>query len=268
MSISKNRISKSLDVLIRAAVIATLLLPVVLVLVLSFSGDEYIVFPPKSWGLRHYNELFSSVSWLNGLTMSLMTTIPAALLATLIGVPAVLAINRSRYKVSRSALQALGISPLILPGVAYAVALYVFYIKIKIMGTYTGVVFANTMLALPFVIMIVGAGLKRVPRDLELAAMSLGASERQATIGITLRLLIPSIIAAFALAFTVAFDEAVLINFIGGSSIRTLPRMIYDSIQNGIDPIVAAVASVLTVLTGIIFFITYQLRRQKNGSVQ
>jgi ABC-type spermidine/putrescine transport system permease subunit II len=252
-------VAYGLEKALKAFVVAFLLLPAVLVIVLSFSSDTNLAFPPDSWGLRQYDSLLHSDYWLGAVGMSFVIAVPTALLCAVIGVPAALALERSRMR-GKGPLWALGVAPLVLPGVAYAVALYAFFIDAKLIGTVTGVILAESMLALPFVIIIVAAGLRRIPQELELVAMSLGASNLRATWGITLRLLAPSIAASTVLAFMVAFDEAVLVTFLGGGEIITLPKATYDSVRDGLDPVITAIASLLMVFTGLLMLLTTKLR--------
>jgi ABC-type spermidine/putrescine transport system permease subunit II len=162
----------------------------------------------------------------------------------------------------REALQTLGLSPLIIPGVAYAVAMYTFYAQIRLIGNPIGLVLVHAILALPFVIIIVGAAVNRIPRELELVAMTLGASRFRAMTGITLRLLLPAIGAAFVFAFITSFDEAVFVSFIGGPGLITLPKAIFNSVLTGIDPLITAVAAVLMVCTGIVMMIAVYWRSE------
>lgn len=248
-----------LEKILKAVVLVFLLLPAVMIIILSFSNDSNLAFPPNSWGLGQYEALFKSDYWMSAVGMSFVIAIPTAVLCVAVGVPAALALERSRMR-GKGALWALGVAPLVLPGVAYAVALYTFYIDARLIGTIPGVVLAESMLAMPFVIIIVAAGLRRIPQELELVAMSLGASTMRATWGITLRLLAPSIAASTLLAFMVAFDEAVLVTFLGGGEIITLPKATYDSVRDGLDPVITAIASLLMVFTGLLLLVTTKLR--------
>jgi ABC-type spermidine/putrescine transport system permease subunit II len=242
-------------------VIVLMFVPVFAVTILSFSNESFLHFPPAQWGLRQYVVFFSSPYWTASIIKSFMIGIPAAILATIIGLPAVFALNRSELPF-REALQTLGLSPLIIPGVAYAVAMYTFYAQIRLIGNPIGLVLVHAILALPFVIIIVGAAVNRIPRELELVAMTLGASRFRAMTGITLRLLLPAIGAAFVFAFITSFDEAVFVSFIGGPGLITLPKAIFNSVLTGIDPLITAVAAVLMVCTGIVMMIAVYWRSE------
>lgn len=253
-----------LEMLLKVGVVAFMLAPALLVVVLSFSAEKNFTFPPRSWGWNQYSDLFGSEYWMSSVATSFAVALPAAIVAVVVGVPAVIALERTRMP-GKSVLTALSIAPLVLPGVAYAVALYTFYVEVGLVGTRIGVILADAMLAIPFVVIVVGAGLKRISADLELVAMSLGASRTRATFGITLRLLTPAIAGASILAFVTTFDEAVLVNFLGGGQVVTLPKAIYDSVRTGIEPLITAIAALLMVFTGVLMFGASRVRK---GSAQ
>jgi len=225
-------------------VVLLMFVPVCAVTILSFSNEPFLHFPPAHWGPRQYVAFFSNSYWTDAVIKSFT-----------------IALNRSELPY-REALQTLGLSPLIIPGVAYALAMYTFYAQIHLIGNPIGLILSHAILALPFVIIIVGAAVNRIPRELELVAMTLGASRLRAMIGITLRLLLPAIGAAFVFAFITSFDEAVFVNFIGGPGLITLPKAIFNSVLTGIDPLITAVASVLMVCTGIVMMVAVYWRSE------
>jgi ABC-type spermidine/putrescine transport system permease subunit II len=236
-----------------AAVAATallLLVPAVLVALLSFSEDRFFDFPPHAWGLHQYRTLFEDPRWGSALWLSVRIAVPVAVLAALVVVPALLAIHRSRLAF-RGALQVGGIAGIVLPVSAYAVAMYGLYAQIGLLGTYWGLVLANLTLAVPVMLLVCSAAMSRIPVELELAAMVAGASRVQAWAAITVRLLFPAILAGGVLAFVTSLDEAVLINFLGGPGLETLPKAILDSVRYGLEPVIAAIAALLIVGTSL-----------------
>ncbi|MBX5441950.1 MAG: ABC transporter permease [Solirubrobacteraceae bacterium] len=237
-----------------------LLAPALLTIVLSFSGDDRFNWPPESWGLRQYETLLESTDWLDAIWLSIRIALPVALLSALIAVPAVIAISRSRLP-GRALLQAAGVVALIIPVSAFAVAVYGVFVQLKLIGTYVGLVLANTVLAFPLALVVTAAAMSRVPVELELAAMTAGAGRARAWAGITLRLLAPAILAGCVLSFITSFDEAVLINFLGGSGQVTLPKAIFDSVRFGVDPVITAIATLLMVATSLLMLIALRLRR-------
>jgi putative spermidine/putrescine transport system permease protein len=245
-----------------AGAAAFLLVPALLTVVLSFSADDRFNWPPKTWGMRQYETLFASADWLDAIWLSVKIAIPAAALSAVIAVPAVIAISRSRLP-GRHLLQAAGVTALIIPVSAFAVAMYGVFAQLKLLGTYGGLVLANTVLAFPLMLVVASAAMSRIPVQLELAAMTAGASRARAWAGITLRLLAPAILAGAVLAFITSFDEAVLINFLGGAGQVTLPKAIFDSVRFGVDPVITAIATLLMVATSLLMLIALRLRRSR-----
>jgi ABC-type spermidine/putrescine transport system permease subunit II len=242
------------------AVVVFLLAPVFVTVFLSFSNSDFLRFPPQDYGPRQYEAFVDSAYWTNSLVKSFQLALPTAILATAIGLPAVFAFNRTRVPF-RGGLELAALAPFLLPGVAYAIAMYTMYVQLKLIGTDIGLILADTIIALPYVVIIVGAGIKRVSPDLELVAMTLGASRTRATFDITLRLLVPSIAAAFVLAFIAGFDEATFVNFVGGPGLVTLPKAIFDSLRLGVEPLITAIATLLMVVTGTAMAAAVWLRR-------
>lgn len=246
----------------RFGIVVFLLLPGVLVTVLSFSGEPSLRFPPRIWGLMQYRELFASDYWLDAIGMSFSIAIPTAILCLLIGVPATVALYRTNLPF-RGLLNSVGLAPLLLPSVAYAVAMYTFFLQIGFVGHPLGLMFVHVVLGLPFVIIIVGAALNRLPRELELVAMTLGAPRWRATLGITVRLLVPALAATFIFTFIHSFDEATFVNFVGGPGTVTLPKAIFDSVRTGIDPLITAIATLLMVSTALVMLIATYWRTDR-----
>jgi ABC-type spermidine/putrescine transport system permease subunit II len=244
-----------------AATTFALFVPAVLVAVLSFSDDRFFDFPPHAWGLRQYRTLLEDPRWGSALWLSVRIAVPVALLAAFVVVPTLFTIHRSRLPL-RNALQVGGIAGIILPISAYAVAMYGLYAQIGLLGTYWGLVLANLTLAVPVMLLVTSAAMSRIPVELELAAMVAGASRVQAWVAITLRLLAPAILAGGVLAFVTSLDEAVLINFLGGPGQETLPKAILDSVRYGLEPVIAAIATLLMVGTSLAMGLAARLARR------
>ena len=235
-----------------------MLIPALLVAVLSFSGDTFFVFPPKSWGLRQYDTLIHDDTWRHAVWLSFKIAVPVAVLSALLVVPTVLVLYRSRL-IGRHAVAVVGLSGIIVPISAFAVALYGVFAQFGLLGTYGGLVMANTTLGIPVMLLVAGGAMARIPVELELAAMVAGASRARAWMGITLRLLLPSVVAGGVLAFVTSFDEAVFINFLGGPGKETLPKAILDSVRFGLDPVITAIATCLMVATSLIMLAVARL---------
>jgi ABC-type spermidine/putrescine transport system permease subunit II len=267
-SLPKQRLNRALDRglsiagrMLLAVTLAFLLAPAIIVIILSFSNAEFIAFPPPTWGMRQYRTLLESQMWLDAIWLSTRLAVPTAILSALIAVPAAYAIYRTSLP-GRSLLSLFGLLSLIVPISAYAVAMYGLYVLLGLLGTKVGIILAHTVLAFPLVLIIVTTALSRIPRELELVAMTLGASRLRAWIGITGRLLIPALVTGFIFAFLASFDEAVFINFLGGPGLVTLPKAIFDSVRFGIDPVITAIATLLIFASAVVVGIASWLERR------
>jgi ABC-type spermidine/putrescine transport system permease subunit II len=152
---------------------------------------------------------------------------------------------------------------LLIPITAYAVALYVMFLEFGWLGSFWGLALAQAAGAVPLTILIAGAAYRRIPRDLEFAAMSLGASRARAALGITGRLLLPAFAAGFVFALLQSFDDAVYVSFLGGSSTRTLAREIFLSLREAVDPVITAISTLLMVFTALLVTLIGWLRNRE-----
>lgn len=248
---SVRAIFTALLVLVLTIAVLFTLVPAVLVVVLSFSNEKLMIFPPREWGFRQYETLADARFWLGAVRTSFGLALSSAVLALAVAVPAAIALNRGQVW-GRQVLAGVGLAPLILPGVAYAVAVYMVFLQARVMGSPAWVILVYATHAFPYVLLIVGTAINRIPKELELVAMTLGASKTRATINITVRLLVQAMAAAFVFAFIGSFDESTLIVFIGGPGLVTLPKGIFDSLRTGMDPVVLAISTILMVFTGIL----------------
>lgn len=257
-----DRASLAATRIVTTITVAALTVPVVLIVVMSFSDDSFISFPPHSWGFSQYSTLLSSPDWLASIRLSAVTALVSTVLCVLIGVPAVVVMNRSALP-GRDLLEIGGMSSLIIPVTAYAVALYGVFAQFGLLDTLLGVILADTLVGLPMVIIVVQAAIARIPVEIELVAMSMGASRTRAWLGITVRLLLPAISAGALLAFILSFDEAVIINFIGGPDLNTLPKAIFDSVRFGVAPLINAIATLLMLFTALVSVVVLLLRKAR-----
>jgi ABC-type spermidine/putrescine transport system permease subunit II len=255
--------SKALIGIVRAVQAATVigaLLPAVLVVVLSFSNESILYFPPHEWGFSLYRDVVSSSTWLNAIKVSFEVALPAAALSLAVAAPAAYVMARRNDLLSRCCEYA-SLGPMLIPLTSYSVGLYFVFLKLHLTGTWIGLVLAHAVLALPLTVIALLAMLRRIPKDYELIAMSLGATRTRAIAGTTVRLLLPAFAAAFIFAFLTSFDDAVLVSFLGGPSVTTLSKAIFDSLQFSLDPSIAAISAVLMVATGLLVSVASLLRR-------
>jgi putative spermidine/putrescine transport system permease protein len=236
--------------------------PALFIAVISFSEDSVLKLPVTSWGTGRYTEVFTSGNWGDPLLLSVQVASLTALGALILVVPAVFAIKRSRLP-GRDLVEGAAIAPLLFPISAFAVGLYGVFAQLDLLGTFEGIVMAHVIHGVPMVMIIMAAAFDQVRPELELAAMTMGASRFRAWVSITLRLLAPSIAAAAVFGFVSSFDEAVLISFLGGTGLTTLPKYIFDSVQFGVDPSITAIATLLMLATAGLMLVATAFRKKE-----
>lgn len=226
-------------------------LPLVLVLLISFSGDDYLNFPPSRWSLRWYETLLSNRSFIEAAGNSLLIAAIVTLLSLTLGTPAAYAIARHEFR-GRGFVQMLILSPLMMPTLVLGLAILLVFFRLGLVATYPGLVLAHLTITLPFTVRILTTSLSTLPADIEDAAATLGARPVQTFRMVALPLMAPGMIASAALAAILSFDEIVLSLFIVGPRLTTLPVAIYRYVDERTDPMIAAVAVVLITVSLLI----------------
>jgi putative spermidine/putrescine transport system permease protein len=221
-----------------------LVFPVFVVAPLSFSSARYLQFPPPGWSLQWYQNFLSREAWVSATWLSVQIGLATALLATLLGTAAALGLVRGRFR-GREAINAFIVSPMIVPGIIVAIGVYFFYARIQIIGSPLALALAHTALAIPFVVINVSATLEGFDERLEWAAMNLGANRWQTFRLVTLPIIRPGVFAGALFAFITSFDELIVALFVSGSGAVTLPRRMWESLRQEIDPTIAAVSTIL-----------------------
>lgn len=230
------------------AVLAFLLLPSLLIVPMSLGENPYMEFPPTGFTLRWYETFFSDPGWIKPAVFSFQIALLVAFLATVLGTMAALSLVRGQVR-GRSALQLLILSPVIAPNIVIAIAMFFFFAELRMIGNLWAFVLAHSVLALPYVVLTVSAALYRYDSDLDLAALSLGAGRIRAFFEVTLPLISPAILSSAVFAFIISFDEPVISFFVSGTRDKTLPRRLFENVQEELSPTVAAAAAVLTLLS-------------------
>ena len=180
-------------------------------------------------------------------------------LSLLLGVPLAFGLTRARFW-GRDAIEKLSMAPIIVPTIVLSIALYGLFAKLKLIGAWYGIAVAHTLLALPFVVALVVAGLRDFDVNQELAALGLGASRWRAVWHVTLPQIRPSLVSAAFLAFISSFDELVVAMFLGGANM-TLPKKMFDNIRMEIDPTIAAVSALQIVLVSALLALAARFGR-------
>lgn len=246
-------------------VILWLILPTLAIVPLSFNGVASFNLPVQGFSLQWYERVFSDPTWLRAIGASVSIALITMVVATITGTSAALGLSKLKFR-GASLIQNYFLMPIIVPGIVVAVGLYSLYLRMGLLGTMPGFVFAHTVLALPFVILNVLTSLQGLDHRLPQAAASLGSSPLHAFFSVTLPLILPGVSAGAVFAFVTSFDEIILSLFIQSPMLQTLPVKIYLSATQNSDPTVAAVA-VLTMLTSVtLIFILQRVTRKPQRS--
>lgn len=243
-----------------------LMLPLLVVFPISLSSAPYMQFPPPGLSWQWYERYLDDPQWIDATWRSLYIGSATAIFALMLGVPLAFALVRGKF-LGRMLVDRLALAPVIVPTIILSVAVYGLFAKLKLIGTWYGLVIAHTILALPFVVLVIGAGLRDFDRSLEQAAEGLGASRWRTLARITLPLLRPSLVSAGLLAFISSFDEVVVALFLAGANM-TLPKKMFDNILMEIDPTIAAVSVMQILLVSIVLVLIGRFGRGLKDSAR
>lgn len=246
------------------AVAAFLLLPLVFVLPISLTDRSYLSMPSERLSLAHYEALWSDPAWLPAFGQSLWIGLVATLIATVAGTLCALGCWRAGGRIS-SSIRAVMVLPAVIPPVVYALGIYRLWIDLGILDTYTGVILAHAVMGMPYVLITVTASLSGFDRRLEAAAAGLGAGPIDRLRLIVLPIIAPGIFSGALFAFLSSWDELIVVLFIASRNILTLPRQIWDGINEDLDPSIAAVAMVLIIFSALLLFTDQALRNRQRG---
>ena len=240
-------------------VFSFLMLPLLVLFPISFSSGTYLRFPPPGFSLKWYARYFDDPAWLDATWRSLEIGIACTILSLALGIPLAFGLVRSRFR-GRKLIES-GISaPMIVPHIVLSIAIYGLYSKLGLIGEWYGIAIAHTILALPFVVIVLVAGLRDFDINLETAARGLGAGRFAAVCSVTLPILAPSVASAAFLAFITSFDELIVAMFLAGANM-TLPKKMFDTILTEIEPTVAAVSVLQIVLISALLLLSAGVRR-------
>lgn len=263
-----------------AFVMFFLVAPLVAVIPLSFTSKAFLNFTPEmlsldpaGFSLRWYKILIGDCSdplittvcsdkWVIGARNSFFVGILSTLLATTLGILAALGLSKPHMPYRKLIMAAL-ISPMIVPLIISAAGMFIFFAKVNLVATFTGLIMAHAALGLPFVVITVTATLTGFDDSLTRAAESLGGNPTHNFFKIQLPLIAPGVISGALFAFITSFDEIVVVLFVGGADQLTLPRQMWSGIRQEISPTILAAATIL-VLISVLLLTTIELLRRRS----
>lgn len=234
-----------------AAILTFLVVPTIIVIPMSFSASQFLQFPPEHWSLRWYENYVNSPAWMQATATSLKVAVLTSIVATVLGTAAAYGLIVSGFRWSRLALMLL-LTPIMVPVILVAIGVFYVYVKLKLLNTLTGLVLADSMLAIPLVLLVVTSALRGYDMSQEMVARSLGASRPKAFLMVTLPQIRFAVLTAAILSFLTGFDEVVIALFVSGGRNATLTRDMFNALRDQIDPTIAAISTVMIGISSLL----------------
>ena len=243
-------------------VLIGLVLPIMVIIPISFTSDTMLTYPMPGVSLRWFKEFFNSVMWTLSMKNSFIIAGATTVLATALGTLSAIGLTMANFPF-KGIITGIIIMPMVVPIVITAVGIYFFFAWIGLASTHLGMILAHTALATPFVVITVTATLQGFNPNQIRAGASLGASPPRVFFKVTLPQILPGVISGALFAFVTSFDEVVVALFIAGAEQYTLPRQMFAGIREKYNPTIAAVATMMIVVS-IALLVSVELLRRRN----
>ena len=225
-----------------------MMLPVVIVVLMSLSGADFLEFPPSNISLRWYREFLSNQKWMGAAWNSIRVASGTMVLSVFTGLLAALGLTNKAIK-KKKPFNMILMLPLMIPSIIVAVSLYFAFAKWNLIGTYTSLILAHSCLALPFVVILISSSLYGVDPQYYDAARTLGAGHFTSIRLVVLPLIKPAIFSSILFSFITSFDEIIIASFICKIENITLPKVMFDHLKFSIHPMISAVSTILIFIT-------------------
>jgi putative spermidine/putrescine transport system permease protein len=248
-----------------------LILPLLIIVPTSWNGGQLVEFPPHGFSFQWYEQVFEGSMWTEAFWVSLKVAFFGAVIATVMGTGIALGMRRlARGRGTRIA-QSLFILPLAIPYVSYALGLYQLVNKAlptSLNETLIPLIFAESVIAMPLVYIVIAGALSNVDPKLGRAASTMGARWPTILWRIDLPLVKLGIIAGFIFAFATILDEATLALFLAPVTQITLAQQLYRSAAETVTPTLSAVSTMITLLAILVLGIGTLFTRRRVGTTQ
>ncbi|WP_244562610.1 ABC transporter permease [Ensifer aridi] len=236
-------------------VLLFLIVPIAVAVMMSFDGREYLGrFPPPEYSLRWYENFFSDSYYIAGLATSLRLALITTIVSTAAGVSTAIALDRYTGP-GKQALETLFLSSLIVPAVVIGFALLLSFAMIGVFDGFTRLLGGHIIITFPYTVRTTLAGLVGIRKTLTEAAMSLGATERQAFWDITFPLARTGIVAGAVFAFAFSLDDVAVSLFLTSPDSYTLPVAMVSMMRTNFDLTIAAASVLLMIFTFVLILV-------------
>ncbi len=234
--------------------------PIVILIIFSFN-DSRLSARWQGFSLQWYAKLFSNEALLSSALNSLIVATVSTTVATVLGVLTALALEGRSFR-GQAAFESVLLLPIVIPEIMMGVAMLLFFVMIGLSLSLLTIIIAHTIFSFPVVALIVRARLRKLDPRLEEAALDLGATRWHAFRRITLPLLMPGIIGAALMAFTLSLDDFIISFFLAGVGSTTLPVKVYGMLKTAVTPEVNALSAVLVVVSMVLVALATWIQRR------
>lgn len=262
MNKTKDTIKRTVENFYLVLVMIFLYAPIATLMVLSFSNSK----SRTRWGgftLRWYGEMFESATIMNALQNTLVIALASALIATVIGTAAAIAIN-SMKPVPRTIIMGITNIPMLNADIVTGISLMLAFIAFGISLGFKTILISHITFNIPYVILSVMPKLKQTNKSVYEAAMDLGATPVRAFFRVVFPDILPGVLSGFLLAFTMSLDDFIITHFTKGAGINTLSTLIYSEVRRGIKPSMYALSTVIfTAVLALLIITNFAPRKRK-----
>lgn len=235
--------------------------PLLVLVAFSFNDSKYAV-KWEGFTLKWYERLLERDDVLEGLKVSLIVGLISTFISTLFGT--LLAMGLARHRVpGRRAVESLIYVPVVTPEIVMGISLLLLFASIGIPLGIPTITIAHIAFNISFVTIVVRARLEGMDRNLEEAAMILGADEWTTFWKVTVPQLWPGILSGALLAFTMSFDDFVITSLVSGPGSSTLPMVVYGMVRRNIEPSINAISTIILVVTSLLIYAAERLGRDR-----
>ena len=231
-----------------------ILTPLVVIVLISFTNKGYISLDITDLSFKWYDAIFNNLEFITAFQVSVYLGVLSASLASCMAIPTGLAIAKHQFK-GKESINALLLSPLMIPHIVLGIAFIKFFSVLNIAGTFLGLVLAHTLLVMPYALRLVLSVIYSLDRNLDNAALSLGADRLKIFMRITFPLIIPGFASAWLISFIQSFDELTMSIFLTSAQEVTLPVRMYLYIEESIDPLILSISSLVILAVFLLMLI-------------
>lgn len=203
--------------------------PILMLVIFSFDKGHLPVFPLEGFTLRWYQEFMANPELLAALrTSAIVAALSSTVTVILVVITSIVLVRRRVF--AKPLFSAIVLSPLVIPYIVFGISLLMLFRALGISLSIMTIVIGHVVISLPYGVLVLVPRLHRIETKLEEAARDLGAGPFYTFRKVTLPLILPAIVSAFLIAFTLSFDEFAVASFVAGSD-NTYPIYLFSQLR-------------------------------------